>query len=168
MRRTLWVKAKKVALFPGSFDPFTNGHLNTVERASVLFDEVIIGIFTNTGKKALFSSDEKSQLAKKATNHLDNVSVVTHSTGLTVHIAKELHANFLIRGVRNSQDYEYEKNIAFMNKAMDSDIDTVFLMADEAYSAISSSMIKEIAKFKGDVSSFVPKCVDDALKEKMK
>ena len=157
---------KRIALFPGSFDPFTNGHLNTVERASKLFDEVIVGIFTNTTKKPLFSATEKKELAEGAVSHLENVTVVSQSEGLTVTIAKELGANFLIRGVRNSQDYEYEKNIASMNKKMDADIDTVFLLSDEEFSNISSSMIKEIAKFGGDVSSFVPKGVNKALKEK--
>lgn len=160
------MKEKKIALFPGSFDPFTNGHLNTVERASKLFDEVIIGIFTNTTKKPLFFPDEKKELTEMAVKHIDNVKVLIQSEDLTVNIAKQLHANFLIRGVRNSQDYEYEKNIAFMNKQMDSSIETIFLLADESYSNISSSMIKEIAKFQGDVSSFVPENVNIALKKK--
>lgn len=160
------MKEKKIALFPGSFDPFTNGHLNTVERASKLFDEVIIGIFTNTTKKPLFLPDEKKKLTEMAVKHIDNVKVLIQSEDLTVNIAKQLHANFLIRGVRNSQDYEYEKNIAFMNKQMDSSIETIFLLADESYSNISSSMIKEIAKFQGDVSSFVPENVNIALKKK--
>lgn len=158
---------KRIALFPGSFDPFTNGHLNTVERASLLFDEVIVGVFTNTTKKPLFSAEEKKALTIEATKHLDNVRVVSQSEGLTITIAKELGANFLIRGVRNSQDYEYEKNIASMNRQMDSNIDTVFLLSDETYSNVSSSMIKEIARFKGDVSPFVPVCVYEALKEKL-
>lgn len=159
---------KKVALFPGSFDPFTNGHLNTVERASKLFDKVIVGIFTNTTKQPLFTAEEKQTLAIKATEHLDNVEVLCQSQGLTVTIAKELGANFLVRGVRNSQDYEYEKNIASMNKKMDPSIDTVFLLSDEEFSNISSSMIKEIAKFSGDVSSFVPKCVNEVLLKKLR
>lgn len=159
---------KKVALFPGSFDPFTNGHLNTVKRASLLFDKVIVGIFTNTTKKPLFTAEEKKELAIKATEHLDNVEILSQSEGLTVTIAKELGANFLVRGVRNSQDYEYEKNIASMNKQMDETIDTVFLLADEKYSNISSSMIKEIAKFQGDVSPFVPDCVNEALIKKLR
>lgn len=157
---------KKIALFPGSFDPFTNGHLNTVERASRLFDTVIIGVFTNTSKKPLFSSVEKKQLIEESIKHLPNVIVSTHSEGLTVQIAKELGATFLIRGVRNIEDYEYEKSISFMNKQMSPDIETVFLLADEAFSSVSSSMIKEIAKFNGDVSLFVPKEVDDALRIK--
>ncbi|HCM90901.1 MULTISPECIES: pantetheine-phosphate adenylyltransferase [Vagococcus] len=159
---------KRIALFPGSFDPFTNGHLNTVERASILFDEVIIGIFTNTTKKPLFTAEEKKKLTEKAVSQLSNVRVILQSEGLTIHIAKELQANFLIRGVRNNQDYEYEKNIASMNRTMDGSIDTIFLLADDNFSNISSSMIKEIAKFKGDVSSFVPTEVNKALIEKFR
>lgn len=159
---------KRIALFPGSFDPFTNGHLNTVERASLFFDEVIIGIFTNTSKTPLFSAEEKKELTKMAVSHLPNVKVITQSAGLTVNIAKEIGANFLIRGVRNSQDFEYEKNIDSMNKKMDPEIDTILLIAAEEYSNISSSMIKEIAKFNGDVSSFVPENIDKALKEKFR
>lgn len=154
---------KKIALFPGSFDPFTNGHLNTVERASVLFDEVIVGVFTNTTKKSFFSAVEKKQLIEESIEHLANVKVVIKSEDLTVNIAKELDAHFLIRGVRNNLDYEYEKNIASMNRQMDKEIDTVFLLADEEFSNVSSSMIKEIARFQGDVSKFVPEQVNQAL-----
>ncbi len=160
------MRERRIALFPGSFDPFTNGHLNTVERSSKLFDEVVIGIFTNTTKKPLFSPVEKKRLTEISVEHLKNVSVITQSDGLTIDIAKNIGAKFLVRGVRNSQDYEYEKNIAFMNKQMDSEIETIFLLADESYSNISSSMIKEIAKFSGNVSSFVPREVNMALKKK--
>lgn len=159
---------KRIALFPGSFDPFTNGHLNTVERASRFFDEVIIGIFTNTSKKPLFSPEEKKALTETAISHLPNVSVITQSAGLTVNIAKELGANFLIRGVRNNQDFEYEKNIDSMNKKMAPEIDTILLIAAEEYSNVSSSMIKEIAKFNGDVSSFVPENINKALEKKFR
>lgn len=160
------MKTERIALFPGSFDPFTNGHLNTVVRASRLFDQVIIGIFTNTTKNPLFSPEEKKELVESAIVGLDNVRVTIESHDLTVTIAKSYGADFLIRGVRNGQDYEYEKNIAFMNKQMAHDIETVVLFSDEAYGSISSTMIKEIAKFKGDISHFVPDCVNDALKNK--
>ncbi|MBP1041394.1 pantetheine-phosphate adenylyltransferase [Vagococcus sp. BWB3-3] len=157
---------KKIALFPGSFDPFTSGHLNTVERAAELFDEVIVGIFTNTTKKSLFTIDEKVTLAEEATETLVNVRIMAQSEGLTVDIADKLGAKFLIRGIRNITDYEYEKNIAFMNAKLNSKVETVFLLADEKYSNVSSSIIKEIAKFQGDVSSFVPPCVNQAIVEK--
>lgn len=159
---------KKIALFPGSFDPFTSGHLNTVERSAALFDEVIIGIFTNTTKKGLFTTAEKIALAEEAVNELPNVKVISQLDGLTVDIAESLGAKFLIRGIRNITDYEYEKNIAFMNTKLNDRVETVFLLADEKYSNVSSSIIKEIAKFHGDVSPFVPACVNQAIITKYK
>ncbi|AQP53236.1 pantetheine-phosphate adenylyltransferase [Vagococcus penaei] len=157
----------KKALFPGSFDPFTNGHLNTVERASTMFDEIIISVATNTSKQALFTPEEKKRLIEQATSHLPNISVCLQSFGLTVEQAKQLDAQFLLRGIRNHQDFEYEKSIAFMNKQLNESIETVFLLADEQYSSISSTMIKEIAKFNGDISKFVPQGVNQAIKEKL-
>ncbi|WEG74337.1 pantetheine-phosphate adenylyltransferase [Vagococcus intermedius] len=159
---------KKIALFPGSFDPFTNGHLNTVERASELFDEVIIGVLTNTTKQGLFTAEEKVTLIEESTKALPKVSVINQKAGLTVDIASELGAKFLIRGIRNMTDYEYEKNIASMNKKLNSNIETIFLLADDEYSNISSSIIKEIAKFDGDISAFVPQNVKDAMLKKLK
>lgn len=159
---------KRIALFPGSFDPFTNGHLNTVERASELFDEVIIGVLTNTTKQGLFTAEEKVRLIKESTKELPKVSVINQKAGLTVDIASELGAKFLIRGIRNMTDYEYEKNIASMNKKLNSNIETIFLLADDEYSNISSSIIKEIAKFDGDISAFVPQNVKDAMLKKLK
>ncbi|MGO2082419.1 pantetheine-phosphate adenylyltransferase [Vagococcus sp.] len=154
---------KKIAIFPGSFDPFTNGHLNTVKRASDLFDEVIITVATNTSKKELFTSREKLELIENSIVSLKNVKVVLQPNQLTVDVAVKYQAHFLIRGIRNNQDFEYEKNIAFMNKKLNAQVETIFLLADENYSSISSSMIKEIAKFGGDISSFVPKNVKEAL-----
>lgn len=160
--------ANKIALFPGSFDPFTNGHLNTVERAAELFDQVIIGVLTNTTKQGLFTANEKVALIEEATKGLPTVSVINQKAGLTVDIAMELGAKFLIRGIRNMTDYEYEKNIASMNKKLNSQIETVFLLADDEYSNISSSIIKEIAKFDGEISPFVPLAVKLAMLEKFK
>lgn len=157
---------KRIALFPGSFDPFTNGHLNTVERAAKLFDQVIITVATNTTKVGMFTSEEKITLIEASINKLNNVVVVAQPAGLTVDIAKEYHANFLIRGIRNTTDYEYEKNIASMNHHLEESIETVFLLADERYANVSSSIIKEIAKFQGDISAFVPKEVAEALEQK--
>ncbi|MDF0478671.1 pantetheine-phosphate adenylyltransferase [Vagococcus sp. PNs007] len=156
----------KIALFPGSFDPFTNGHLNTVERAAELFDEVIIAVVTNTTKVGLFTSDEKIELINLSISHLDNVEVIAQAEGLTVDIAEELGAKFLVRGIRNMTDYEYEKNIASMNKQLKPSVETVFLMADDRLSNVSSSIIKEIAKFKGDITAFVPSEVEKAIAKK--
>lgn len=156
----------KIGLFPGSFDPFTLGHLNTVERASKLFDEVVIAIMTNTRKHPLFNPEEKKQLIEVCTKQLPNVSVVIHQEGLTIELAKELNADFLIRGIRNSQDYEYEKNIAQMNQELSPDIETVFLLATPENSKLSSSLIKEVASFGGDVSKFLPENIHQALIKK--
>ncbi|MGX7013151.1 pantetheine-phosphate adenylyltransferase [Vagococcus silagei] len=158
---------KRQAIFPGSFDPFTNGHFNTVERASLMFDHVYIVVSTNTSKKELFSVSEKVDLIETAIKKLDNVTVVAEVNQLTVTVAQKYHANFLVRGIRNNQDFEYEKSISFMNRNLAPDIDTVFLLADEKYSSISSTMIKEVAKFGGKITDFVPENVEQALRRKL-
>lgn len=158
--------AKRIALFPGSFDPVTNGHLNTIEKASKLFDELVIGVFTNTNKQTLFTAEERQAFIEEEVKSLENVSVRLCANDLTIRIANELKADYLVRGIRNQLDYEYEKSIAVLNKHLSSNIETIFLISDEQYNHISSSMIKEIAKFQGDVSDFVPSIVNDALKSK--
>ncbi|MHC5216272.1 pantetheine-phosphate adenylyltransferase [Enterococcus sp. LJL128] len=155
----------KIGLFPGSFDPFTMGHLNTVERAALIFDEVIIGVFTNTTKKSLFGPEEKERMIKEAVSHLANVRVFHQENKLTVETAKELGAGFLIRGIRNIQDFEYEKNIALMNRHLQTDIETVFLLSDEKYAHISSSILKEIITFGGDVSEYLPEAVNRSIEK---
>lgn len=117
----------RIALFPGSFDPLTNGHLDLIERSTKLFDKVIVGVFVNTNKTALFTLEEKLSLIKRSVSHLDNVEVITQETKLTVESAKELDANFLIRGIRNVKDYEYEKDIAMMNHHLSPELETVFI-----------------------------------------
>lgn len=156
----------KIALFPGSFDPFTNGHLDTVERTSKLFDQVVIAVATNTSKNALFSLEEKMTFIKKSVEHIENVRVTEHSGGLTVELAKKIGAVTLVRGLRNNADFEYESTIATMNKIQHKDIETVFLMSNEKYRFLSSSLIKEVAMFGGDVSSLVPDGVNKAIKKK--
>ena len=159
-------KMTKIALFPGSFDPFTNGHLDTVERTSKLFDQVVIAVATNTSKNALFSLEEKMTFIKKSVEHIENISVREHSGGLTVELAKKIGAVTLVRGLRNNADFEYESTIATMNKIQHKDIETVFLMSNEKYRFLSSSLIKEVAMFGGDVSSLVPDVVNKAIKKK--
>ncbi|KRM72551.1 pantetheine-phosphate adenylyltransferase [Lacticaseibacillus brantae DSM 23927] len=156
----------RIALFPGSFDPFTNGHLDTVVRASQLFDEVVIAAMTNTAKKALFAPDEKVTLIEAATAHLDNVRVVAQANGLTIDLAHKLDAHFIVRGLRNANDLAYESDIARVNQSLDASIETVFLLASSQYLAVSSSMIKEVAQFGGDVSTLVPMNVAQALQAK--
>ncbi|WP_262314529.1 pantetheine-phosphate adenylyltransferase [Lacticaseibacillus parakribbianus] len=156
----------RIALFPGSFDPFTNGHLDTVQRASRLFDRVVIAAMTNTSKRPLFSAAEKLALIEAATAALPNVQVVAQPAMLTVAYAQSIGATALIRGVRNTADYNYESGIADMNANLAPDIETVLLFGDKRYRFISSSLIKEVAAFGGDVSALVPANVDAALKAK--
>ena len=157
---------RKIALFPGSFDPMTNGHLNLIERSAKLFDEVIIGVFINTSKQTLFTPEEKKYLIEEATKEMPNVRVIMQETQLTVESAKSLGANFLIRGIRNVKDYEYEKDIAKMNQHLAPEIETVFLLAEEPYAHVGSSLLKEVLRFGGDVSDYLPPKIYHALKQK--
>lgn len=156
------------AIYAGSFDPFTLGHLNIVNRASMLFDEVIVAIGTNTSKKTLFSPEEKLAMIKDvvAKHSPVNVKVMLHTDGLTVDLAKAEEATVLLRGLRSMTDMEYEMNIASMNKTQAPDIESVFLMADERYRFVSSSLIKEIAQFKGDISEMVPANIAEKMQGK--
>lgn len=156
------------AIFAGSFDPFTMGHLDTVERASKIFDELLIAVATNVSKSQLFSPDERIKLIEDATSDLNNVRVINHTGGLTVDLAEEVGATVLIRGVRSVKDYEYEADIAAMNYTQNSNVETLLMVASPEYSFLSSSMIKEISKFNGDISGFVPENVEEALREKYK
>lgn len=152
-------------LFPGSFDPFTNGHLDVVRRASKLFDEVVIGVGTNKMKKYLFSREEKIRLIEASTADLPNVSV-REMTGLTVDYMKEIAADTLVRGLRNETDYLYERDIAEMNHYLGT-VETVFLMARPEHQNISSSILKEVVSFGADVHDLVPAPVAAALIEKV-
>lgn len=155
----------KTALYPGSFDPLTNGHLDIIQRASKLFDRLIIGVGTNTSKAPLFMTDEKINLIKIVTKDFKNVEVIEIS-GLTVDAMDGLQANYLVRGLRNENDYLYERDIAEMNRSLRPDLETVILMAHHENQNIASSMIKEIAHFGGDVSKLVPEAINRALEIK--
>lgn len=155
------------AVFPGSFDPLTNGHLDLIKRASGLFEEVIVAIATNTAKQPLFSPQEKMTLVNSAIKGLPNVSAVAIPSDLTVNVARKLGAKAIVRGVRNVQDFEYEQGIAAMNKQLAPDLETILLFARPEYTLLSSSLIKEVARFHGDLTKFVPAEVGLALKKKM-
>lgn len=157
---------KKIALFPGSFDPLTNGHVDTIKRATKIFDEVIVAIATNTSKKSLFTGDERIQLAKDVLKDMVQVRIVRHKGGLTVDMANELGATALVRGVRNIKDFEYEESIAGMNRTQNPELETVILLSSEKYRFLSSSLIKEVAMFGGDISQVVPPVVNEAIKAK--
>ncbi|WP_165006126.1 MULTISPECIES: pantetheine-phosphate adenylyltransferase [unclassified Enterococcus] len=151
------------ALFPGSFDPLTNGHLDTIERAAKLFDEIIVGVFVNTAKKSLFSAEERVGLITKAVAHIPNVKVIHQEHQLTVDTARDLKASALIRGVRSIKDFEYEREIAQMNHHLNGDLETIFLLAKPEYSHVSSSILKEVLYFGGDVSAYLPPVINEAL-----
>lgn len=148
----------KKAIYPGSFDPITNGHLDILERALEVFDEVVMLVADNPDKKSRFSARERVDMIKEATRNLKNVSVDS-TTGLTVEYAKKVGAKHLIRGLRAVTDFEYEFALAEANRYIDSSIDVVFLMANPEHSFISSSVINEMQESNVDISQLVPECV---------
>ncbi|OQO71285.1 pantetheine-phosphate adenylyltransferase [Enterococcus villorum] len=156
----------KKALFPGSFDPLTNGHLDMIERAVKMFDEVIVGVFVNTSKKNLFTADEKVELITQSVQHLSNVKVIHQENQLTVETAKELNVKAIIRGIRSVKDFEYERDIAQMNHHLNQEVETIFLLAKAEYSHVSSSLLKEVLYFGGDVSVYLPPIINEALARK--
>jgi pantetheine-phosphate adenylyltransferase len=155
----------KKAFYPGTFDPFTYGHLDIVERALGCFGEVVVGVSHGEGKSPLFTHKERVALTKKALEEFPEIEVISFH-GLTVYAAKEAGCNVIIRGLRVVSDYEYEMQLALMNKSLANELETVFLISSHQYIFVSSSVIKEIASHKGDISSFVCKEVEKALKEK--
>lgn len=152
-------------IYPGTFDPITNGHLDLIERAAAMFDRVIVGVAYNPTKKPLFDLDERVALAQSVTQHLPNVEIVGFS-GLLVNFAKEHNANILVRGLRAVSDFEYEFQLANMNRRLMPELETVFLTPAEENSFISSTIVKEVALHKGDVSQFVDPLITTALLEK--
>ncbi|QNQ82435.1 pantetheine-phosphate adenylyltransferase [Lactobacillus sp. PV037] len=156
------------AIFPGSFDPVTNGHVETAKIASSIFDEVYFVIMTNTNKKYLFSEQERVTLAKQIFSKDQNIHVISRPADLTVKVAEELGADAIVRGLRNDADFNYEREIAAINKSLAPDLNTVLLLTSPENSFISSSMIKETVTFGGDVSKLVPSNVVTALNEKLK
>ncbi len=154
------------AIYPGSFDPVTLGHLDIIERAAKLYDELIIGVLGNNKKSPLFSEAERVNMLEEVTKHLPNVRVMAYN-GLLVDAAKENNVKVIVRGLRAITDFEYELQMAQTNRTMNMDIDTVFLTTSVDYSFLSSTTVKEIAYFGGDVSKFVPECVVNKLYNKI-
>ncbi|GAA5008621.1 MULTISPECIES: pantetheine-phosphate adenylyltransferase [Acinetobacter] len=153
---------KTRVIYPGTFDPITNGHVDLVTRASRMFDEVVVAIAIGHHKKPLFSLDERVELAKQSLSHLSNVEFVGFD-GLLVNFFKEQKATAVLRGLRAVSDFEYEFQLANMNRQLDNQFEAVFLTPSEQYSFISSTLVREIARLKGDVNKFVPKAVCEAF-----
>lgn len=154
------------AIFPGSFDPVTNGHLDIIKRSAAIFDEVFVVVLTNTAKKPMFSVNERQSFIQKATEKIPNVKVLAKEADLTVNVAQELDAQIIIRSVRNTQDLEFEQNIAAMNKELAPKIETLILLTDPKYAFLSSTLVKEVARFKGELGNLVPPIVQVALSKK--
>lgn len=155
----------RIAVYPGSFDPVTNGHLDIIERASHVYDKVIVGVLNNKSKMPLFSTEERVDMIKCVTKDLDNVDVKSF-TGLLVDFAKENGASVIVKGLRTVADFEYELQMALLNKALNPEFETMFLMTNTKYSYISSSMVKELAGYNGDLTGLVPKKIISKIKEK--
>ncbi|WPE16086.1 pantetheine-phosphate adenylyltransferase [Candidatus Thioglobus autotrophicus] len=157
---------KKIAIYPGSFDPITNGHIDLIKRASRLFDEVIIGITQNSKKTAFMSIDERISLSSEILKEIDNVKVLSFGT-LLVDFAQAQNAQVILRGLRAVSDFEYEFQLSGMNKHLNANIETLFMTPAEQYANISSSLVREILALGGDVSHFVPKPVETLLKSRL-
>ena len=159
----IWLMRR--AIYPGSFDPVTNGHLDVIERARKLFDEVIVAVADNDEKKPLFPLTERLDLLRETAGKINNVRIAQFK-GLLVEFAKAEKAGAVIRGLRAVSDFEFEFQMALMNRKLDAAVETIFLMPKEEYTYLSSRIVKEIARLGGDVSSFVPVCVAKALGRK--
>ena len=154
-----------IALYPGSFDPITNGHIDIATRASKLFEKIIIGIFSNPDKRLTFSIEERVDLATRAVTHLPNVEVQSYD-GITVDFARQINAKVMVRGLRMSADYEREFEMAMLNRKLHPELELVCFMASQEYQFLSSSLMKEVASLGGNITSLVPKHVAEALKRK--
>lgn len=144
-----------IAIYPGSFDPITNGHLDIITRGAKIYDKLIVAILVNVDKKCLFTIEERVELIKRVTRNLDNVEVLSFD-GLLVDFAKMHNSKVILKGLRTMSDFEYEFQMALMNSKLDSEIETVFMMTSSAYSYVSSSSVKQVAKFGGNISGLVP------------
>lgn len=157
----------RIAVYPGSFDPVTNGHIDILNKTSKLFDKIIIAVVHNVTKTALFSLEERSRMIIESTKHLDNIEVECFS-GLLATYVKEKGACAIIRGLRTVTDFEYEMHMALMNKVLIPGVETIFIIATSNHIFVSSSGVKEAALLGGDVSSLVPPVVEKGLAEKIK
>ena len=156
-----------VAVYPGTFDPITNGHLDIVRRAAKLFDRIIIGVYEKSNKHLIFTTKERLELVRRAVASISNVEVKSFS-GLTVDFTRTEKAQVMIRGLRMNADFEKEFEMALMNRKLAPDLDLLCLMASQEYQFLSSSLLKEVARLKGNISDLVPEHVSEALRKKVK
>ncbi|RJE86704.1 pantetheine-phosphate adenylyltransferase [Paenibacillus sp. 1011MAR3C5] len=159
------LKKERIAVYPGSFDPVTYGHLDIIQRSAKQFDRLIVAVLNNTSKNPLFSVAERKELLREVTKDLPNVEIDSFRD-LLVRFMRSKEADVIIRGIRSVTDFEYELQLASTNHLLDGEIDTMFMMTNPKYSYLSSSIVKEIAQFKGEVKELVPPVVEARLKEK--
>jgi pantetheine-phosphate adenylyltransferase len=157
---------KGLAIYPGSFDPPTNGHLDLIERGAKIFEELVVAILRNSEKSPMFSVAERSEMLRELTAHLKNVRIDTFD-GLMVEYAKSLEATCILRGIRAISDYEYELQMALMNRKLEPTLETVFMMPADKYSYVSSRLVREVAQAGGPVKGLVPEVVEQKLREKL-
>ena len=156
----------RIAVYPGSFDPITNGHLDIIKRASKLYDRLVVGVLDNINKKPLFSALERKEMIDAEIKDFQNVSCDVFS-GLLVDFAKQQGATVIVKGLRTVADFEYEFQMALLNKALNPEYETMFMMTNSKYSYISSSMVKEVAKYKGELEGLIPPYVIEKIKDKI-
>lgn len=155
----------KTAIYPGSFDPTTFGHIDIIERASKIFDRLVVGVLNNQSKKPLFTVDERVSMLKIVTKDLPNVEIASFC-GLLVDFAKAYDSHVVVRGLRAITDFEYELQMSQTNHILDPELDTVFLTTDLKYSYLSSTTVREVASFQGDIKAFVPEFVEREMRKK--
>ncbi|MBI1178222.1 pantetheine-phosphate adenylyltransferase [bacterium] len=155
----------RTVIYPGSFDPLTNGHLDIIQRAAKLFDRVIVAVASNEAKNPLFTLEERVSLGEQTVSSMQNVEVDSFD-GLLIDYVNRMNGDAIIRGLRAISDFEFEFQLALMNRKLDERIETIFMMPKDTYTFLSSRIVKEIARLGGDVRQFVPECVEAALKER--